>query len=125
VIRTETSLKPVSYFPGPPLLFLFGQLDFENYIHISQQDIASGLGMQTSHVSRAMKLLTKKQIILEGQKNGRIKCYRLNPNYGWKGKVKNLEEHRREQFKVIQGGIGSPAPSDAENAQTSQSNESI
>ena len=27
-------------------------------------------------------------------------------NYGWKGKVKTLQEHRREQFKIIQGGIG-------------------
>jgi len=97
---TELTLEPKNV-----LFFLFGQLDFENYIHISQQDIASGLGMQKSHVSRAIKLLTRKQIILEGQKNGRLKCYRLNPNYGWKGKVKNLEEHRREQFKVIQGGI--------------------
>jgi hypothetical protein len=51
-----------------------------------------------------MKLLTTKQIVLEGPKVGRSKCYRLNPNYGWKGKVKTLQEARREQLKVIQGG---------------------
>lgn len=90
--------------PKNVLLFLFSQLDFENFIHISQQDVASNLGMQKSQVSRAMKLLTKKHIVLESQKAGRIKCYRLNADYGWKGKVKNLEDHRRERFKVIQGG---------------------
>ena len=60
--------------------------------------------MHKSQVSEAVKLLTSKQIILEGPKVGKSKCYRLNPNYGWKGKVKTLQEARREQLKVIQGG---------------------
>lgn len=52
-----------------------------------------------------MKILISKQIILEGPKVGRSRCYRLNPNYGWKGKVKNLEEMRkREKMVVIKGG---------------------
>ena len=97
--------------PKNVLLFLFSQLDFENFIHISQQDVASNLGMQKSQVSRAMKLLTKKHIVLESQKTGKIKCYRLNADYGWKGKVKNLEDHRRERFKVIQGGLSEGKPS--------------
>lgn len=90
------------------LLYLFGKLDFENFIQQSQIDIAEGLGMQKQNVSRAMKLLVEKQIVLEGPKVGRSKCYRLNPHYGWKGKVKNLEEYRkeerREQLRVIEGG---------------------
>ena len=88
------------------LLYLFGRLDFENFIQQSQSEIAESLGMQKQNVSRAMKTLIQKQIVLEGPKVGRSKCYRLNPNYGWKGKVKTLQEHRREQFKIIQGGIG-------------------
>lgn len=92
--------------PKNVLLYLFSKLDFENFIQLSQMDIAEGLGMHKQHVSRAMKLLTGKQIILEGPKVGRSKCYRLNPYYGWKGKVKNLEEERRKQFQIIQGGIG-------------------
>lgn len=86
------------------LMYLYGLLDFENYIQQSQKDIVEGLGMRKEHVSRAMKLLASKQIILEGPKVGRSKCYRLNPNYGWKGKIKTLQEHRREQLQVIQGG---------------------
>ena len=58
------------------------------FIQQSQADIAEGLGIKKQQVSRAMKMLIAKQIILEGPKVGRSKCYRLNPNYGWKGKVK-------------------------------------
>ena len=90
--------------PKNVLLYLFSKLDFENFIQQSQKDIADGLKMKKENVSRAMKILTDKQIVLEGPKVGRSKCYRLNPNYGWKGKVKNLKEYQKEQFKVIQGG---------------------
>ena len=86
------------------LMYLYSKLDFENFIQQSQMDIAEGLGIQSKRVSRAMKVLTSKQIVLEGPKVGRSRCYRLNPNYGWKGKVKTLQELRKEQFKVIEGG---------------------
>ncbi len=87
------------------LFYLYSKLDFENFIQQSQKEIAEGLGMKKENVSRAMRLLTSKQIVLEGPRVGKSKCYRLNPNYGWKGKVKTLQEHRKEQFRVIQGGI--------------------
>lgn len=90
--------------PKNVLLYLFSKLDFENFIQQSQADVAKALGMHKEQVSRAMKLLTSKQIVLEGPKVGRSKCYRLNPDYGWKGKVKSLQEYRREQLQVIQGG---------------------
>lgn len=97
--------------PTKVLLLLLSKLDFENFIHVGQQNIASELGMDKSSVSRAMKMLTEKQIILVGPKQGRLKCYRLNSNYGWKGKVRNLQDHRddlkeqrRVQLKVIEGG---------------------
>lgn len=86
------------------LFYLYSKLDFENYIQQSQMEIAKGLGMHKQRISRAMKVLISKQIILEGPKVGRSKCFRLNPNYGWKGKVKSLQEARKEQLKVIEGG---------------------
>lgn len=91
--------------PKNVLFYLYSKLDFENFIQQTQKEIAEALGMKKENVSRAMKLLTAKQIVLEGPKVGKSKCYRLNPNYGWKGKVKTLQEHRKEQFRVIQGGI--------------------
>lgn len=87
------------------LFYLYSKLDFENFIQQTQIEIAEGLGMQKQRVSRAIKVLTSKQIVLEGPKVGRSRCYRLNPNYGWKGKVKTLQEARKEQLKVIQGGL--------------------
>jgi len=86
------------------LMYLFGKLDFENFIQQSQQDIAKALGMKKQNISRAIRVLVSKQIIFEGPRVGRSKCFRLNPNYGWKGKVKTLQEARREQLTVIQGG---------------------
>ena len=79
------------------LMYLFGRLHFENFIQQSQADIADGLGMHKQHVSRAMRLLTSKQIVLEGPKDSRSKCYRLNPHYGWKGKVRHLDAYRQEE----------------------------
>jgi len=92
------------------LLFMWGHLDFENYIHIKQQEIADELEMHKSGVSRAIKTLVDKKIILLESKQG-VRCYRLNPDYGWKGKIKNLNEYRqdikektRSQLQIIQGG---------------------
>ena len=86
------------------LTYLYSKLDFENFIQQSQKDIAEELNMNKVQISRAMKVLTSKKIVMEGPKVGRSKCYRLNPNYGWKGKVKTLQEARKEQLKVIEGG---------------------
>ena len=52
------------------LLYLFERLDFENFIQQSQSEIAESLGMQKQNVSRAMKTLIQKQIVLEGPKSG-------------------------------------------------------
>jgi DNA-binding transcriptional regulator GbsR (MarR family) len=76
--------------------YMFGRLGFENYICIQQKEICEALDLQKSHVSSAVKLLLKKGIILPGPKLGRTSSYRLNPTYGWKGKVTNLSKTRLE-----------------------------
>ena len=86
------------------LMYLYSKLDFENFIQQSQMDIAEGLGIQKQRVSRAMKVLTSKQIVLEGPKSWPVAMLPAESNYGWKGKVKTLQELRKEQFKVIEGG---------------------
>ncbi len=78
------------------LLKLCAKLDFENWIYITQTDICNELKINKSNVSKAIKLLISKNIILKGPKIGRSFGYRLNPDYGWKGKVKNLNEYRKE-----------------------------
>jgi hypothetical protein len=44
-----------------------------------------------------MKVLEDKQIILRGPKVGRSYAFMLNPEFGWKGKVKNLDDYRQER----------------------------
>ena len=77
-------------------LKMCAKLDFENWIQISQTDICNELDINKGNVSKAIKLLVSKGVLLQGPKAGRSFAYRLNPNYGWKGKVKNLNEYRQK-----------------------------
>jgi DNA-binding transcriptional regulator GbsR (MarR family) len=79
------------------LWFIIGILDFENWVQISITEIANELDLKQPHVSRAMKVLEDKEIILRGPKVGRSYAFMLNPDFGWKGKVKNLDEYRQER----------------------------
>ncbi len=73
------------------MLLLMGNLDFENYIHVKQVELAKTLEMQKTNVSRSIKLLVNKGIILK-VKEGRTAGYKLNPNYGWKGTAANRDK---------------------------------
>lgn len=88
------------------LFYLFSKIDFENFIQLPQQKIAEELGIHKANVSKNLRFLTDKGILIEGPKIGRSKSFRLNPQYGWKGKVKNLTEARRARFKTIEGSKG-------------------
>ena len=67
-------------------LKLLGKVDFDNYLTISQQNIANELDMKQSNVSRAIKGLCEHDIIIEGPRAGLNKTYRLNPYIAHKGK---------------------------------------
>jgi DNA-binding MarR family transcriptional regulator len=62
-----------------------------NWIHVPHKEIAGTLHMRASNVSRAIKLLEQKGILLRSAKDRRLYGYRLNPYYGWKSKVRHLE----------------------------------
>jgi len=79
------------------LWFIGGILDFENWVQLSITEIGNELDLKQQAVSRAMKVLEEKQIILRGPKVGRSYAFMLNPEFGWKGKVKNLDDYRRER----------------------------
>lgn len=82
----------------------FGNLDFENFIQISQQAIADYLNMKKQHVYRSTKKLVEKGILIEGTKVGKHNTYRLNPFYGWKGKSdKEFHKFYEEHAKQTQG----------------------
>ena len=70
-------------------LKLLSKVDFDNYLRISQTEIANELNMKQPHVARAIKGLKEKGIIVEGPRAGLNKTYRLNPYIAHKGKNRN------------------------------------
>lgn len=72
-------------------MYLMSELDFENYLHIPQVRIAMILGMTPGNVSNAISLLVRKGNLLREPGSKRNTLLRLNPHYGWKGKVKTLK----------------------------------
>lgn len=95
------------------LLYLCGKLSYDNEILIPQTEISQALKIRPPHVSRAVKLLCDKGIILKGHKAGNSWSYRLNPTYGYKGdprgKVVSLGDGRAT-FRVIEGGSSTSGP---------------
>lgn len=89
--------KDITFDPTRVLIYMFAHVDYENHIWLSQAEIADALGMKRPNVSKAIKLLLEKEIIALGRKVGRSHTYRLNPDFGWKGKVKNLKEYRKKK----------------------------
>lgn len=99
--------KEMTLEPYRVLLYLMSRLDFDNFIYVTQAEIAEYLGMQKSHVSRAMKLLERKELILRGPKLGHSHAWRLNPDYGYKGDLDGKvcrPDGKKAMFKVIDGG---------------------
>jgi len=81
------------------LWYLLSILDFENWVHINYKDAIETLDMNRQNISRAISILESKEIILRGTKIGSSYTFRMNPDFIWKGKVKNLEEYRKEKEK--------------------------
>lgn len=73
------------------LLYLFGRLDFDNYLRVSGKEIAEWVNINLPHVSRVMKVLKNLGIIIEGPATGKFKTYRLNPEILHKGKECNFK----------------------------------
>jgi hypothetical protein len=93
--------KDLAGRPTRVLLFLLSRLDFENYVHLPQTEIMAALDLHAPDVSKAMALLQKKGILVRGPRVGHSFGYRLNPNFGWKGKVKNLNEERTRRLRAV------------------------
>ena len=93
VLATDKDLTGENY---RVLLLLLSRLDFENWIQVTQAEISKKLNMKKQNVSRAISILESKEIIFRGPKVGRTYSFRLNPDFGWKGKVTNLNDYRRK-----------------------------
>jgi predicted transcriptional regulator len=90
--------KEITWETMRVFMLALSKLEFENYITIKQVAIAEKLGMHKTNVSRAMKLLVAKGIILK-VKDGTTTAYKLNPHYGWKGTVSNMQIEKERIVK--------------------------
>lgn len=73
------------------LVCLICKLDYENFVFISQPEIAEHLSMPLSSISRAISTLCKKQILERGDRIGNTPSFRLNPSLGWRGDNTSLK----------------------------------
>ena len=72
------------------LAFLLGITDFENWILITQQEIADRTGIHRPDVTKTIKSLVDKGLITV-ERRGRQNAYRLNPLVAWKGRETNRQ----------------------------------
>lgn len=80
--------------------YLTGALNFDNYIFISQQEIAQELDINRSNVSLAIKKLIKKDILKKGEKKGLYCNYMLNPSFFFKHDKKKRTELKNEYYAL-------------------------
>lgn len=82
------------------LLYMFGKIGYENKINKSQVQIAQALKMQQSQVSKAIKYLIEKDIIVH---HAEERIFYLNQKIAWRGSIENYDEYvKKEKFKLIQ-----------------------
>jgi DNA-binding MarR family transcriptional regulator len=90
--------------PRAVLDYLMSKLSFDNYIAVEQSVISIELVIHKSNVSKSIKMLVEKGILEKGPRLGKSCSYKLNPFFGWKGRVKNLKDERKKRLSVIDGG---------------------
>ena len=98
IVAKDKDIKGETY---RVLFFICARLDFENWVQIPLSEVAQELDLKKQSVTRAIKILESKEIIIRGPKVGRSYAFMLNPDFGWKGKVKNLDEYRKERNEQI------------------------
>jgi DNA-binding MarR family transcriptional regulator len=90
------------------LAFLMAKLDYENYIHLAQADIARGVRIDKADVSRAIRDFVERGIVVQGPRVGKSYTYRMSLDLGWKGRVKSFQDERRRRLKLVPGGKSAP-----------------
>lgn len=83
-------------------MYLLGKIGYGNKIDKSQVQIAEGLKMQPSQVSKAIKLLIEKSVIAYSKKE---RVFYLNPKLGWRGSIVEYDKFvQKKKYEKIQLG---------------------
>ena len=80
------------------LWYVLSHVEYENRLLVTQADVREALKMKQADVSRAFKLLVKKEILIEVDKIGTCKIYCLNPYSFWKGAASKLKKGLQDGF---------------------------
>lgn len=85
------------------LSYLRSQLDFENFINVSQAEAARVLNLHRQHVNRAIKKLIEADIITPGPRVGKNRTFQMNPHFGWKGSTNKLKSElkRATHLRIV------------------------
>ena len=83
------------------LHFYLGVADYEGIINMPPAEVRErlkeiGMDWQQSYFYRIQKQLAEKGLIVAFRKWGNTVVWRINPEIGWKGKVRNLQSYRRK-----------------------------
>lgn len=82
---------------------LLSIVNSENWLAVSQADLANELGMPRQNVHRSIQKLIAEGVLCDGPRVGSQRSYRLSPAYGWKGSarahVHALDEYRKQKVK--------------------------
>ena len=81
--------------------FMMGTMDFENFVALEQSKIAEELDMQVSNVSRSIKKILGKGIITIGPRIGKVKTYKMNLQYAWKGTALNRHKELSKGYRDV------------------------
>ena len=94
--------KDMDGFTLRVFIYLNSRLDFENYIRVPQKEMVEFFKKPKQNINRAVKKLERKNVIIAGPKVDRSSVWRLNPHYGWKGKIVNLQQAQAERnFQIV------------------------
>ena len=86
------------------LFYMLGNVGFENWINITQQQMSDDLNIKRQQITRSIKKLQLKEIVFL-EKVGRNNFYKMNPEFVWRGKtsewkkIVDIEQFKKKQDK--------------------------
>jgi hypothetical protein len=92
------------------LLYIVGSIDYENWVNQAQSVIADELGMQPTEVSKHVKQLVERGLIVKSDRSYRACYMRLAQDVAWKGTIANLKrvmEGNSFADLKVKGGVSS------------------
>jgi len=102
VTMTIAMTKELTLYDYRVLMALLGMLDMSNWIQVNQSRLAERINVPRPKVSLSINKLIDLGLIKRGPRVGNTWSYRLNPDFVYKGKVKDHRKVIEEWQKMPQ-----------------------